>query len=570
MNEVDVVVVGAGLAGLAAALAAAEAGARVVVLGKGRPNATEIVGFNVPGLAPGDSPFEFLADTIRAGDSINDPRLVARMSEEIGVVFKDLERRGLAMSRHGDAYHLRLAADNRYPRIVHRDDRTGPALLSLLRRELRRLGVPIQARTTVLSLECREGCVAGLSAHDARLAAAVSYRAGAVVLAAGGAGQVYAFNTNAAGMVGQGYALALEAGAELVDMEFVQFEPFILAHPPSGRGYAVPTTVITNDGGRITNAVGAEFLPRDRDGSFRGITKWAMARSMFLEIRAGRGAPHGGVTLDLRHLSAEVLAGYPRLERALARAGLNPARDVLEVTPAAHHFMGGVRIDERCRTGVPGLYAAGENAGGLHGANRMAGNSGPDGLVFGRIAGMEAAKASRESGRRPAGRMGRRQIAGRAEGRGGCARSSANRNSSGEGHGAARRGIRRVMLAETGVARDAAGLERARAELVEVGRALAAAPATLERAETLAMAMTALAVVTAALLREESRGAHFRLDHPGSDDRRYLGSFALRLERREGPSAAAGGGAPCDPEALTHRWLPRAPASPTARAVAGC
>ena len=556
-------VVGAGLAGLSAALAAAEEGARVTVLGKGRPNATEIVGFNVPGLASGDSPFEFLADTIRAGGSINDPRLVARMSEEIGVVFKDLERRGLAMSRHGDAYHLRLAADNRYPRIVHRDDRTGPALLSLLRRELRRLGVPIHARTTVLSLECQEGCVTSLSAHDAQLATGVSYRAGAVVLAAGGAGQVYAFNTNAAGVTGQGYHLALEAGAELVDMEFVQFEPFILVHPSEGRGYAVPTTVITNDGGRITNAAGEEFLPRSGDGSFRGITKWVMARSMFLEIRAGRGGPHGGVRLDLRHLSPEVLAGYPRLARALARAGLDPARDVLEVAPAAHHFMGGVRIDERCRTGVPGLYAAGENAGGLHGANRMAGNSGPDALVFGRVAGTEAARAARASGTRSSHRIGFRPGAVSAGGSGGGAGRSYRQDPSGEGHRGARRRIRQLMGAEVGVARDAAGLERARSELVEVWRVVAAGPATPERVETLAMAVSALAVVTAASLREESRGAHFRLDHPEPDDRRYLGSFALRLEPSGGSLATPRGTAPCNPEALTHRWLARAePAGP--------
>ena len=245
--------------------------------------------------------------------------------------------------------------------------------------------------------------------------------------------------------------------------------------------------------------------------------------------------------MDLRHVPLEVLAGYPRLMRALERGRLDPARDVLEVGPAAHHFMGGVRIDERCWTGIPGLYAAGENAGGVHGANRMAGNSGPDGLVFGRIAGIEAARTRSSVGARPRGK----NAAPRATPR------------SSRAHAAARQRIRRLMMAEAGFAREPDGLERARCELIDLWRSVGRTPMCPDQADVLSLVTSALTVVTGALLRKESRGAHYRLDHPAPDDRRYLGSFAIRLER------------PGDPSTLIHRWLPRAERStgtPTAEA----
>lgn len=536
IREADVVVVGAGLAGLMAALSAVEEGSRVIVLSKGRPNATEIVGFNVPGLSPGDSTDEFYADTLRAGESVNNPRLVARMAAEITGIFRDLERRGLKLTQKDGSYQLRIAADSRYPRIVYSGDRTGPHLVALLRREIRRAGVSMHSSTAALKLALEDGAIGGLWAWDTGARKMVAYRAGAVVLASGGAGQLYAFNTNAPGVCGQGYWLALQAGASLIDMEFVQFEPFILVHPPAGRGYAVPTTVITNDGGRITNSEGTEFLPRDERGGFRGVTKWAMARAMFLEAEAGKGSPHGGVYLDLRHLPEKVIAGYPRLQKAFARTGIDPGRDLLEVAPAAHHFMGGILVDENGFTGIPGLYAAGETAGGLHGANRMAGNSGPDAFVFGRAAGMQAAGAARTS-KAPDVDW---------EGKARDPEPAVGNTSRGPRRRAAeiRAEIRRLMWSEVGVARTAEGLQRA-AERLRVLREEVTAEASRlpppESAELDAMAITAQAVAEAASLRQESRGAHFRSDFPVRDDGQYLGSFVLRLPQAPGgPLPGAG------------------------------
>lgn len=530
MNPVDVLVVGAGVAGLTAALSAAQAGARVQVISKGRPNSVEIVGFNVPVGDPSDSPQRFYEDTLVAGEFGGHPALVAHMAHGVVPVFRRLEAMGLSYRNPDGTYSVRLAADNCYPRTLFYLDQTGPRLLHFLRQQVKAAGVELVEEMAALQLlQVPDGAVAGVLCWDRRKQVQALHRAGAVVLAAGGLGQAYGFNTNSPGITGDSYAMAYLAGAELVDMEYVQFEPFILVAPPEGRGYAIPTTVVTNEGALVTDRQGREVLPRNRDGSLRGVTKWAMSRAMFMRIRQGEGTTKGGLWFDCRHVSPAVLAGYPRFLAACKQAGLDPLRDLLEVAPAAHNCMGGLRIDTMARTRIPGLFACGEAAGGVHGGNRMAGNSGPDCLVYGDTAGVSAAQWAAVH---PAPDI----------------PMPALPPPSGDGPdpAAIQNRVGRIMWGQVGVARSAEGLGAALAELKDLVRDawVARAPDPLAAAELRHLTLTGLMVATAALLRQESRGAHFRLDHPNRDDRQFHGTISLTMG--------------ADPVEVQARWFPLA------------
>ncbi len=522
VEKADVVVLGGGLAGMMAAWSAAEMGRQVTLLVRGRPNASEVVGFNVP-LLPEDGPDVLFADSLLAGDFAANPHLAAVMAYGIPSTFRYLEEKGLRLRRGDGTYGVRLAADSRVPRTVYYLDETGPLVLHFLRERLRDHRIAWREKTEALAIVTLDGRAAGVLAHDLQSGRLIALEANAVVLTTGGAAGAYRFNTNAEGILGDSYGLALEAGAEVLDMEYVQFEPFIFVHPPQVRGYAVPTTLVTNEGGRVENRLGEECLPRATDGTFRGVTKAAMSRAMFTELRAGRGREHGGVSLDLRHVPEKALAGYPRLLNACRRAGLDPHLDRLEVAPAAHHFMGGVRIGLDACTGIPGLFAAGEAAGGVHGANRMAGNSGPDTLVFGRIAGQSAAQWA--PGALDARRRGTDFAAALAsllrEGRG----------MSRERQAALENEVGRLLWEQAGVIRDGPELKDATVRLEALyEEVLAAYPGVLPPGRCLrSLAMTALLVAQGAAYRCESRGAHFRLDYPRRDDRAFLGSIVFRL-----------------------------------------
>jgi succinate dehydrogenase/fumarate reductase flavoprotein subunit len=518
--NVDVIVVGAGLAGLMAALSASRSGARVCVLSKGRPNSVEIVGFNVPLVDPGDSPENFFEDTMLAGEFGGQPALVAHMAGSIIPIYKRLEAEGLDFRLPDGTYSARLAADNRLPRTIYHLDQTGPRLLRFLRRQAKSANVKLVDNVAALQiLRGSDGAASGVLATDGQTGRVTVHSGKAVILAAGGMGGAYGFHTNSAGITGDSYAMAYLAGCELVDMEFVQFEPFIMVAPPAARGYAIPTTLVTNDGARVTNKHGTEVLPRNTDGTLRGITKWEMSRAMFLCIRNGEGTPEGGVWFDCRKIPSETLLGYPRFLNACKRAGVDPSCELLQVAPAAHNCMGGIRIDISGRTNIPGLFACGEAAGGLHGGNRMAGNSGPDCMVYGDTAGRSAATwaSSISSFRKTDSTVLSTQPPAREF-----------------DPKALRTRLGQIMWKHVGVARSQAGLNAAIPELRDMVRqASDLSLGDLPTTEFRHLAITSLMVATAASLRCESRGAHFRLDYPKRDDRRFYGTIIM--EKGETP-----------------------------------
>lgn len=529
MSTVDVLVVGAGAAGLMAALSAAQSGASVRVISKGRPNTVEIVGFNVPIGDPADSPQRFFEDTMVAGEFGGHPGLVAHMVHGIGPVFRKLEALGLDYRMADGTYSVRLAADNHYPRTLYHQDQTGPRLLQFLRQQVKAAGVELVDESAALQLlRDQDGAASGVLCWDRRRESVSHHFAKAVVLAAGGLGQLYSFNTNSPGITGDGYAMAYLAGAEVIDMEYVQFEPFIMVDPPASRGYAIPTTIVTNEGALVTDRFGREVLPRNREGNLRGVTKWAMSRAMYLRIQEGAGTDHGGLWFDCRHVSPEVLAGYPRFLNACKQAGLDPLHQVLEVAPAGHNCMGGLRIDRAAATGIPGLFACGEVAGGLHGGNRMAGNSGPDCLVFGDTAGTSAAAwAARRTHPSQSPDVALPDLP-----------------TTGPDAGAIRERVGHLMWRYVGVARTDEGLRLAVAELQDLVHQawIAATPDPLAAAELRHLTLTGLMVASTALLRRESRGAHFRLDYPTRDDERFLGTIGLTMGR--------------EPWNVQARWIP--------------
>ncbi len=380
--ETDVLVLGFGLAGLRAAESAVKWGCRVLVVGRGAGASPGVIGFNAP-VGKGDSVERFRADIERNGAGLAVPELTAVLAGKAGESVADLERLGISFDRREGEYQLLQPLGCSVPRLVHLANRTGPESIRLIRDFLLQSGVGFLPVAGVAALVKNGGAVCGaeviLSETETRFIAAK-----AVVLALGGGGSIYAGSTYPGDVTGSGYALALEAGAELCDMEFVQFEPCRGIWP---RPLGISTTLLSH-GGSLYNGEKRVFLLKEA----RDCSKAELAFFIGREIFRGRPTPHGGVWLDLSGVPEEELTvGHAMYYRRFLGAGIDLKTTPVEVAPAAHTFLGGVRIDAACRTSVSGLFAAGEVTGGVHGANRIGGNAGTEVYVFGRIAGESAA-----------------------------------------------------------------------------------------------------------------------------------------------------------------------------------
>ncbi|MEM3439790.1 MAG: FAD-binding protein, partial [Candidatus Bathyarchaeia archaeon] len=495
--ETDVLIIGGGGAGLMAAIAAAERGAEVDLISKGECSTREISALNVPlgHEDPRDGPEAHYEDTMRGGCFINDEGLVRALVLGAKPALERLEALGVRFNKRGDLYAQRLVSDSTYPRSLFFDDSLGIELMDKLLRGARERGVKIHEGLMGARLLIGEGRAAGAVAIDMEKGEEVAFVARATVLASGGAGQIYQFTTNAECMTGDGYAMAYEAGAELVDMEFVQFEPTIVAHPPECRGLLIPTALLLK-GAKIRDGDGAEFLR-----SYR-LPKSELAREIHARILEGRGSDRGTVFFDATGLPEEVVKrGFPRIWGALRSRGVDLCGDLVEIAPAAHYMMGGVRIDADCRTSIPGLYAAGEVAGGIHGANRIAGNS-IDIAVFGARAGEEAAKWAERS-----------TVKGAAIPDKGSKVKFVER---GRDPSEVKGLIKEIMQTRASVIRDGEGLGEGLRLVAGLLKPLQfdAASKPHQAQEAANMLLVSEMILWAALQREESRGFHFRKDHP--------------------------------------------------------
>lgn len=396
----DVSVVGSGGAGLYAAIKAAESGANTILVDKGlmgRSGATVGAGGLTavgPWSIPQDSQEAHYRDTLSSGRYINDHKLVRLLVEEAPKRVRELEGWGLTFDRteEGD-YFLGDASGHSFPRALAASDQVGLHIARALRRRAYQLQVGLAEDTLVISLLVQDGKVAGLTAVDTRSGDLMVLRSKAVVLATGGIGQLYTVTTNPVQATGDGLALALRAGAELVDMEQFQFYPAGLVFPGSLRGFGLGVVEYS----KLYNSLGERFVSRYGCEDMERSSRDLLARCIYSEIRAGRTGKHGGVFLDARHLPDSEFSNFRHEYELCLERGLDLKNETAEVAPSAHYCMGGIRINGKAQSSLPGLYAAGEVTGGVMGANRLNGNSLADIIAFGAIAGQEAARFARQA-----------------------------------------------------------------------------------------------------------------------------------------------------------------------------
>ena len=505
MRRADFLIIGSGIAGLRAAVELADAGS-VLVLTKSDPREGN-TGYAQGGIAaavgPGDSPALHAADTIAAGDGLCDPRAVELLVEEGPRYVRELMDWGVAFDLDRDGKpQLTLEGAHSVRRVLHAGDATGRELSRVLWTKVSQLPtVSTVDHARVVGLIVKNGrCVGATYLTEDGVTHVAN--AEAVLLATGGAGQVFSDTTNPPVATGDGIAMAYRAGARVIDLEFVQFHPTALRM--AGQPRFLLSEALRGEGARLVNAASDAFMDKyETAGELASRDRVARA----IEREAQRtGEP---VFLSMRHLDPEyVHSRFPLLSDACRRAGLDLALDPVPVGPAAHYVMGGVETDLDARTSLPGLYAAGEVAcTGVHGANRLASNSLLEGLVFGARAG----KAMRK-----------REARGFSSEPGFTHDSAASRESA-SGPRVTSNDVQALMWKHVGLFRDRAGLQQALTVLEpawqSIDAMLWAAECPDPEVWRLASLLTVAMLVTrAALRREESRGAHYRSDYPQRDD----------------------------------------------------
>ena len=528
IQTTQVLVLGSGVAGYQAANAAARAGAQVSIVGLAKGASPFILGFNacLDNGDPGDSTSQFGADVFQGGYEIADASLVQTLTQQAREAFAELLALGVPFEMDSGRPLLRHLSGSKFPRSVYVKSGTGNAILGAISKSAIRLGVKEHLALRIMSLIKVDDRVCGALALDRRTGTLTAFLAGSTIMATGGIGRLYSESTYPADIFGDSYALALDAGATLVDMEFVQFEPTVVSTPEAVKGMEMPTAML-GDGAIMINTQGERFMCRyNPPDCEKRIEKAKMALFIQKEIDEGRGTDNGSVYFDATGLSPECLHGYVTHYRRLINAGVDPALTPIQIHPAAHSLMGGIKIDHHCYTGVPGLFACGEAAGGVHGASRIAGNGASDAIVFGRVAGKTAQQMLSEL--TPAYCDKAREIA--------------------ESH--FRRAqeampveqvtpylqlIPEIMASKVGIRRSGASLKEAvdslRVLLAEIQGAWDGSPFhPLANART--AALVGLSIADSALRREESRGAHFRTDFPTRDDQRWKRTNLVRLDDR--------------------------------------
>ena len=526
--ETDVLIIGAGGAGMSAALAAAAEGARVLLADRsliGRGGATIMAQMTVAVALGSEVPDDVDAhfgDTITAGRGLCDPRLAEIVVADGPAAIRELDSWRVGWARHPDGRIKQAHAPGHdRPRCVYVDFlSTGPAVSKTLRGQVQRHDNAIRriGDLFITDIVVTDGEARGAVGFSMNSGQPVAIAAGAVIIATGGLTRLYRRNSASLNMGGDGYALALRAGAELLDMEFVQFFPIgHLAPRMIGMDPIMWDPFRYKLGGRLLNAEGREFMDdygTPEDGKYV-VTRDRATYSILKEVAAGRGSPAGGAFLSFQHVpAAELRAAFGPVIDRLAANGIDLTRNNIEVAPIAHYHMGGVRVDPTLESGVPNLFVAGEAIGGSNGANRLSGNAITEALVFGKRTGALAAKRAAGG---PKGRLADDTLALTL---GGTGQPGANT-------AAAIVKLQAVMADLVGPFRTAAGLTQALSEIAALRAQLGDTPPNragyfdMERIDWFDlrnMLQVADIVATAALQRTESRGAHQREDHPGLDN----------------------------------------------------
>ncbi|HVH64840.1 MAG TPA: FAD-binding protein [Candidatus Acidoferrum sp.] len=519
----DVLVIGAGGAGLRAAIEAAGAGATVDIVCKsllGKAHTVMAEGGIAAAMGNVDSEDNWevhFQDTMRGGQLINNWRMAQLHAQESPDRVYELETYGALFDRTPDGRILQRAfGAHTYRRLCHVGDRTGLEMIRALQDRVVQLGTNVHMEFTLTRLLKDGDRVVGAFGYNRVDGSFVAFRCKAVILATGGWGRIFKVTSNSWEGTGDGVGMGFDAGAEVLDPEMVQFHPTGMVWPPGVRGILV-TEAVRGEGGYLTNSEGKRFMleydPKKKELSSRDV----VARSIYKEVEAGRGTPHGGAWLDVRHLGAERIAKkLPSMhEQFLRLADVDITKEPMEVAPTIHYAMGGLRVDaETAATTLAGLYAAGEVAAGLHGANRLGGNSLSDLLVFGRRAGAAAADYIRNVG---LGKIDDRQIADEQQ----LLLLPFNADGK-ENPYLLQQQLQQAMQDGAGLAREEKGLKACLNTILEIRQKAARVRVPGSRrynpgwhtARDLRFMLTiAESIVRAAIERRESRGAHWRLDY---------------------------------------------------------
>jgi succinate dehydrogenase flavoprotein subunit len=568
----DVLVIGAGGAGLRAAIEAASTGVSVGVISKsllGKAHTVMAEGGIAAAMGNVDERDNWrvhFADTMRGGQYVNNWRMAELHAKEAPECVHELEAWGALFDRTKDGRILqRNFGGHKYPRLAHVGDRTGLEMIRTLQDHGIHQGMEVHMEATVLTLLTDDGRVAGAFGYDRERGRFLLFPAKAVVLATGGIGRAYQITSNSWEYTGDGHALAYDAGAALMDMEFVQFHPTGMIWPPSVRGILV-TEGVRGEGGVLRNQEGRRFMFDDIPELYRKqtadneeegwrytqgdkearrppelLTRDHIARSIVREIKEGRGSPHGGVFLDISWIKERLPNAAEHIKRKLPSmyhqfkqlADIDITMEPMEVGPTTHYMMGGVQVggDTQMST-LPGLFAAGECAAGLHGANRLGGNSLSDLLVFGKRAGHYAVCFAKEHG--PA------RVDPQQADRAAAAALAPFERGGHEGPYQVQHQLQETMQNLVGIVRTEQEMQRALAAIGQL-RERAGRVGVLGNREYNGGWHTSLdlpnlltvseAITRAALERQESRGAHFREDRPSKDAE----SGKMNIVIRKGP-----------------------------------
>ena len=572
-HEHDVLVIGAGGAGLRAAIEAATAGVSVGLVCKsllGKAHTVMAEGGIAAALANVDDRDNWkvhFADTMRGGQYVNNWRMAELHAKEAPDRVRELEAWGAMFDRTKEGRILqRNFGGHRYPRLAHVGDRTGLELIRTLQDHGIHQGIDVHMECTIITLLKDGDRVVGAFGYERERGRFKLFRAKAVVLATGGVGRAYKITSNSWEYTGDGHTLAYEAGADLMDMEFVQFHPTGMIWPPSVQGILV-TEAVRGEGGVLKNSEGRRFMWDDIPENYRAqtasdeeegwrytqgdkaarrppelLTRDHVSRCIMREVKAGRGSPHGGVFLDIAWIKARIPNGAEHIKKKLPSmyhqfkqlADLDITQEPMEVGPTTHYIMGGVRVDgDTQMSTVPGLFAAGECAAGINGANRLGGNSLSDIIVFGKRAGEYAAQHAKTQ---KSGAVDARQVDEAAR----RALEPFERGAQGEGPYQVQYALQEMMQDLVGIVRNEPEMQRAlealgelrtRASRVGVAGHREYNPGWHAALDLDSLLTVSEAITRSAIERKESRGGHFRDDYP--DKEASFGTFNFIV--RKGP-----------------------------------
>jgi len=559
IHEHDVLVIGAGGAGLRAAVEVSAKKLSVGVVSKsllGKAHTVMAEGGIAAAMANVDAKDNWqthFCDTMKGGKFLNNWRMAQLLAQESPDRIRELEEWGALFDRTPEGEILQRAfGGHTYKRLCHVGDRTGLEMIRTLQDRSVYSGIDIYMELTIFRLLKDGGKIAAAIGYWRNTGDFVVFKTKAIVLATGGGGKAYPITSNSWECTGDGHALAYEAGAELIDMEFFQFHPTGMVWPPGVKGILV-TEGVRGEGGLLTNNKGERFMQRYDPKMMELSTRDMVARSIYTEVKEGRGSPHGGVFLDISHLPPErVKKKLPSMYHQFKElADVDITKEPMEVGPTAHYMMGGVRVDaETGLSTIPGLFACGEVTGGMHGANRLGGNSLSDLVVFGRRAGIGAAEYARKLNSFPT--LDQEELEKAAKDM-----EAPFQRSGDENPYQIHRELQESMQSLVGIFRTEEDLKKGISKIEDLKHRTAKVAVNGDRVynpgwhlvgDLKSLLIVSEAVAKAAQARKESRGAHSRLDYPNLDEK--LGKLNVVVSQKTGEMNISTSPVPEMPEEL--------------------